>query len=43
MIGMTEGLIYAYKAGLPVQDVIDLISTGAAGSTALKVLGTRAN
>ena len=41
MIGMVEGIIYSYKAGLPVAKVIELISTGAAGSASLRVLGPR--
>lgn len=35
MIGVCESLIYAKKAGLDVQNVIDLISTGAAASFSL--------
>ena len=41
MIGMVEGLSYAVKAGLNANKVIDLISTGAAASFSLKVLGPR--
>jgi 3-hydroxyisobutyrate dehydrogenase len=41
MIGMVEGLLYAYKAGLDQNDVISLLSEGAAGSFSLKVYGPR--
>ena len=41
MIGVVEGLLYAYKAGLDQNAVISLLSEGAAGSFALKVLGPR--
>ena len=41
MIGMVEGLLYAHKAGLELNQMINLISTGAAGSASLKVLGPR--
>jgi 3-hydroxyisobutyrate dehydrogenase len=41
MIGMVEGIMYSYRAGLPVAKVVELISTGAAGSASLRVLGPR--
>jgi 3-hydroxyisobutyrate dehydrogenase len=41
MIGMVEGLLYSYKAGLDCNTIIELLSTGAAGSFALKNLGPR--
>ena len=41
MIGMVEGLAYASRAGLDAGKVIQLISTGAAMSYSLKVLGPR--
>jgi 3-hydroxyisobutyrate dehydrogenase len=41
MIGMVEGLLYAYKAGLDQNAVIALLSEGAAGSFSLKVYGPR--
>ena len=41
MIGMVEGISYAVKAGLDAMKVIELISTGAAMSFSLKVLGPR--
>ncbi|CAG9327418.1 unnamed protein product [Blepharisma stoltei] len=41
MIGMVEGLVYAYKAGLDLNQMITLISAGAAGSASLRVLGPR--
>ena len=41
MIGMVEGLLYAYKAGLDQNAVISLLSEGAAGSFSLKVYGPR--
>ena len=42
MAGLTEGLLYASKMGLDLKQSIQLISSGAAGSKALTVLGTRA-
>lgn len=42
MIGMVEGLLYSYRAGLDCNAIIELLSTGAAGSSALKNLGPRA-
>ena len=41
MIGVVESLLYAYKAGLNQEAVIDIISTGAAGSWSLNNLGRR--
>jgi len=41
MMGVVEGLIYGHKAGLDLNDVIDAIENGAAGSFSLKVLGRR--
>jgi 3-hydroxyisobutyrate dehydrogenase len=41
MIGMVEGLLYAYKAGLDQTAVINLLAEGAAGSFSLKVYGPR--
>lgn len=41
MIGMVEGIIYSYKAGLNVETIIELLNTGAAGSTVLKIFGPR--
>jgi len=41
MKGVVEGLIYGYKAGLNLNDVIDAIENGAAGSYSLKILGRR--
>ena len=41
MIGVCEGLLYGYKAGLDMNKVVGLISGGAAGSFSLKVLGAR--
>ena len=42
MAGVAEGLLYASKVGLDLNQSIDLISLGAASSTALTVLGRRA-
>lgn len=39
MIGLVEGLTYAVKAGLDPSRVIELISTGAAQSACMRVLG----
>ena len=41
MIGMVEGLIYSHKAGLDLLKMIELISSGAAGSASLRILGPR--
>ena len=41
MIGVCEGLLYGYKAGLDMDKALKLISGGAAGSFSLKVLGER--
>jgi 3-hydroxyisobutyrate dehydrogenase len=41
MIGVVESLQYAYKAGLDLESVIDVIGTGAAGSWSLNNLGRR--
>jgi 3-hydroxyisobutyrate dehydrogenase len=41
MIGVVESLIYAYKAGLNLDEVIDIIGTGAAASWSLNNLGRR--
>mmetsp|Transcript_11719 Transcript_11719/g.22716 ORF Transcript_11719/g.22716 Transcript_11719/m.22716 type:complete len:294 (-) Transcript_11719:38-919(-) len=41
MIGMVEGIVYSYKAGLNVETIVELLNTGAAGSTVLKIFGPR--
>lgn len=41
MAGTVEGLMYASKSGLDLNQTIDTIILGAAGSTALNVLGRR--
>ena len=41
MIGVCEGLIYGYKAGLDMEKVLALISGGAARSFSLECLGGR--
>ena len=41
MIGMTESLLYARKAGLDIEGVIGAIGTGAAGSWLINNLGLR--
>jgi len=41
MIGVVESLLYACRAGLDPEAVIDIISTGAAGSWSLNNLGRR--
>ena len=41
MIGMVEGLVYSHKAGLDLMKMIELISSGAAGSASLRILGPR--
>lgn len=41
MVGVCEAIVYAKKAGLNPERVLDSISTGAAGSFSLSVLGPR--
>jgi 3-hydroxyisobutyrate dehydrogenase len=41
MIGVVESLLYAYKAGLNLDEVIDVIGKGAAASWSLNNLGRR--
>ncbi|CAN1196373.1 Probable 3-hydroxyisobutyrate dehydrogenase-like 1, mitochondrial [Linum perenne] len=41
MVGLVEGMIYAYKAGLNVELYLNAISTGAAGSKSLDLYGGR--
>jgi 3-hydroxyisobutyrate dehydrogenase len=41
IIGVCEGLLYAYKAGLDLDTVMQSVSGGAAGSWSLTNLGTR--
>ncbi|XP_047945132.1 probable 3-hydroxyisobutyrate dehydrogenase-like 1, mitochondrial [Salvia hispanica] len=41
MVGLCEGLIYAHKAGLDLENYLTAISTGAAGSKSLDLYGTR--
>ena len=41
MIGVCEGLLYAYKAGLDLETVMQSVGGGAAGSWSLANLGTR--
>jgi 3-hydroxyisobutyrate dehydrogenase len=41
MIGVCEGLLYAYKAGLDLETVMQSVASGAAGSWSLANLGPR--
>lgn len=41
MVGLVEGIVYAYKAGLNVEQYLNAISTGAAGSKSLDLYGAR--
>lgn len=41
MIGVCEGLLYAYRAGLDLETVMQSVASGAAGSWSLSNLGTR--
>ena len=41
MIGVCEALLYAYKAGLDLENVLASVSTGAAGSWSLSNYGPR--
>ena len=42
MVGMAEGLVYAYRAGLQIESVLASVSTGAAGNWSLSNLAPRA-
>ena len=41
VVGLCEGLLYAYRAGLDLENVLQSIATGAAGSWTLSNLGPR--
>jgi 3-hydroxyisobutyrate dehydrogenase len=41
MVALSEGLLYAYKAGLDLNTVLQSVSTGAAGSWSLQNYGPR--
>ena len=41
MIGVCEALLYAHRQGLNMQQVIDIVETGAAGSWSISNLGPR--
>jgi len=41
MIGVVEGLLYAYKAGLDLDEAIKAVGSGAAGSWSINNLGPR--
>ncbi|KAI9921051.1 hypothetical protein PsorP6_002449 [Peronosclerospora sorghi] len=41
MIGVVEGLLYAHKSGLDVEEAIRAVSAGAAGSWSISTLGPR--
>jgi len=41
MIGVCEGLLYAYRAGLDLETVMESVGSGAAGSWSLSNLGRR--
>ena len=41
MIGVCEGLLYAQKAGLPLEPVMAAVGSGAAGSWSLSNYGPR--
>ena len=41
MIGVCEGLLYGYKAGLDLETVMKSVESGAAGSWSLSNLGPR--
>jgi 3-hydroxyisobutyrate dehydrogenase len=41
MVGVCEGLLYAYKAGLDLETVMQSVANGAAGSWSLTNLGAR--
>lgn len=41
MIGVVEGLLYAHRAGLDLNEAIAAVSTGAAGSWSISNYGPR--
>jgi 3-hydroxyisobutyrate dehydrogenase len=41
MIGVCEGLLYGYKAGLDLEQVLEAVGSGAAGSWSLANYGPR--
>ncbi|WCJ42570.1 6-phosphogluconate dehydrogenase family protein [Euphorbia peplus] len=41
MVGLVEGIVYAFKAGLDVELYLNAISTGAAGSKSIDLYGAR--
>lgn len=41
MLGVTESLIYGYKAGLDLEEMVNLIKGGAAGSKMLDSWGLK--
>lgn len=41
MIGVVEGLLYAYKAGIDMDEAIAAVETGAAGSFSISTYGPR--
>lgn len=41
MIGVVEGLLYGYKAGLNLEDIISVVEKGAAGSWSISNYGPR--
>ena len=41
MVGVCEGLLYAHRVGLDLEEVIKAVGSGAAGSFSINVLGTR--
>jgi len=41
MVAMCEGLLYAFKSGLDLENVLKSVSVGAAGSKSLDIYGTR--
>lgn len=41
MIGLVEGLVYGYRAGLNLENLIEILSTGAAASFSMNIYGSR--
>ncbi|KAK9102297.1 hypothetical protein Sjap_019551 [Stephania japonica] len=41
MVGLVEGIVYAHKAGLDLEEYLDAISSGAAGSRSLDLYGRK--
>jgi 3-hydroxyisobutyrate dehydrogenase len=41
LVGMVEGFLYAYKAGLDLEQMVELVGSGAAGSNYFRAIGPK--